>query len=1209
MTRCARTAAAALAVAALLGAQAPPDTAAIAAAVVRAQAPADDDPEAVAADLLSTALAHRRSPVAVLAVGEVHRLLDELPRAAVLRSLLPADGERQHGLLHQSLELLRWRLDRRERGPQAAGPLPTFGHVDALVAWGPFGDAGDAFVGVVFAPELRLPAADELLPGRGRPARMHVATRRAETRMIRLSPPPRHDAGCWYGAASFEAAHDLDAFVELEHHGDCQLFVDGREVLRLERWRRTAAGRHHVALHLPAGRHEVLVKTAANGTDAVALRCVDADGHAAAGVAWLAPGAAAPAAGAPATATAAMFQSALEVLARAAERSNGSPEVRIAAVLAAAREGHGDLAIDLAEPLRQAPPAAGPLALAWAQVLRLVPLPDERRKAEARALEEGAVATLPPAHHAATMARVGLLAEQDQREAALKLLAGRTGPQAFAQRLDLLRQLRFGAEVRPLLQQWAEAIPHDPRPWAALADDLQASHALPRLLVLRRQSLQRSADQPGLAAAACRHAIATGDGAAARELLDLAQPVFADGPSVARLRLELEFATATGDGSRAAALRQQLAGHPDADAALLVELAGQGMRSGDPALAQACLAAAMQRGDHRPAVAEWAARLAGQPGPGAAAARWHRDGRAAATAFVAGDRERTAATTVVLDQRVLVVHDDGSWTAEGHELRRINDPAGVEAFGARTGLGSVDEVLLVRTLGTDGKDYVPARIDGDYAMQRLEPGAFVEWRWREHGRPPEAAPLDAGLFLFGSADAPCANCELVVVLPTDGDGRRRGELRTRQLGPPDATETLPDGRTAHVWTRIDLPALAQERFRPPPVELLPCAHYGEDEPPFATLRAQRVQLGRRTRTTAPIAAAAAAATAGIADPRAKAEAIWAWCQQHVEDGSSDQALDTLLRRQGSRFLLAVALLRAVGLPVAALACAPVRPELGDGPAGLFATDDALQLPGAVVTLPDGTRLPLFVDAPRHWPLGAVPAQRLGTTATIVHDTHAEPLLLTGGDAAAQSVQVRGTAALGDDGYRLEVDILLGDVAGFALAERMRQLPDTVRRQAARQITQQLLPGWRVDAAAVAPAAPGTPLLLRAALTRAGGQADGDRIVLPLPLPPDRLMADFGDRAERTLPWRLAVDLSSDWRIVLDPGPDRVVALPPPVAVNEPPLRFDQQVLPSDGGLVVRRLLRIGAGTRPAADFAAWLRALATVDRAQQATIALERRAR
>jgi tetratricopeptide (TPR) repeat protein len=1181
------------------------DVVPLARALVAAQAPAADDPDATVLALLDAALQQPRSPLAALLVAEAGRWIGSVQDAArVLQALDAASAragdERRHGLLAQELAVLRWRLVRATAGDEAAGAFPTAGHATELLACGPFGDAGDAFTGVVFAPELRFPEPGAVLPGRGGLATTAVARRRADGRRIELAAPPLRRQGCWYGRWRVRATADADGFVEVEHDGDFQLFVDGVELLRSERWLRTAPARLFAGVRLPAGAHDVVVKTNTNGRAAVALRLVDAEGHALAGVAPLAAGEEAPA-GERATRTAATFVTGEALLARAAAAADAEPAVRIAAVFGAARDGDGDLAIDLAEPLRAAPPDAPADALAWARVLRQLALPDEQRKAEARALEERAVAALPDTHHAARVTRSAHAEEQDKREDALRLLAAhpQPGPETFARRADVLRQLRFGGELPPLFDAWRAACPRDSRPWAQAAQDLQGSRASSVLLELRERSLALRPDQPAVAAAACRDAIALGRFDRARELAASAWPTFGDPPSFGRLRLLLDVATAQHD---AHPLRDALAAveaHPDCDAATLLDLAARHEGGGDAEAAKRCLQRALLLDAERPALRAWLARLNGQPSAIEQLERFRRDGRAAIAAFTATDREQRFSSTVLIDQQLLVVEPDGSWTAEVHALRRVNDQAGVEALGEGGGLGDADEVLLVRTIGPDGTESVPARIEGQYSFQRLAPGSFVEWRYRDHGEAPGARTLAIPEFLFGSGDEPCLVTELVVVLPTG-----RGELRTRGLAEPTSTAALLDGRTVHVHTRAAVDALPKARFLPPVTELLPIAQVGEDQPPFAALREHRVQSGRRTRVTAPLRTAAARATAGVDGARARAEAIWTFCQG-IETGPADDALTALLRQKGNRFVLAVALLRAADFTVLPMACRDVRTLPGSAD-GLFADGDELGVPGALLVLPDGERLPLFVDAPRHWPLGRVPGARAGTVATVLATDGPEPFFLPGVPTSGRTIDVRGRATITGRDVVLRAAVELGDVEGFALAEQLRQLPENRRKLAARQIAQQVFQGQRVEDAVLGAMPPGGPARIEATLKCAPVQRDGERFVVPLPLPAARLAASFGDRAERALPWQIDADMEWTWAIELDPGPElRVVALPQPIAVREDPLTLTLDVTMRDGVVACRRHVRVGAAVRPAAVFGDWLRALAAADRADQATLELQ----
>ena len=85
------------------------------------------------------------------------------------------------------------------------------------------------------------------------------------------------------------------------------------------------------------------------------------------------------------------------------------------------------------------------------------------------------------------------------------------------------------------------------------------------------------------------------------------------------------------------------------------------------------------------------------------------------------------------------------------------------------------------------------------------------------------------------------------------------------------------------------------------------------------------------------------------------------------------------------------------------------------------------------------------------------------------------------------------------------------------------------------------------------------------MLRSGVQRNGDRLVVPLPLPETRYAASYGDRAARTLPFRLTLDRLDDWEIELELGDDvRVATLPPAVAVARPPLAGGPALAPGHG---------------------------------------------
>lgn len=1189
----------------LLRAQNPTGTEALASAWIAALAPAADDPDATARELLRAALAEPRSPVASLLVQEVMNLTSTLQRPGELRAwLLPQlAGPRRHGRLQDRCVELAWRLHAATDGQFAAGPQPPAGYAQYHLLAGPFGDDGDHFVGDVFAPELSFPAAGSSLPGRGTAARVRRIANNAYSDYLEFRHADQPLPGCHYGLTRWRTAADVDAVLELGHQGDCQVFVDGVEVLRIERWRRNAPRLVHVPMHLPAGEHDVVVKSAANDTDVAVLRWLDAEAHVAANLQQVEADPTTPPSGARATRRDDPFVTAHLALAQAATAADAPMAVRLAALWSAQRDGLEDQALDLAEAVHRSPPSDGAQLLAYAQILRTTPLPDELRKARARASIERGAEALGDGHHAARLLRAQLLEEQDQREQALQLLAAHpaAGPATFARRHGLLRSLRFEAEIDPLLAQWTAACPRDDRPLQLLAARRQGRGDARAAYELLQQALRLRIAQDTVQSL-WDLSLALGDFDGASRWLDLLHPQSTP-VLLPRLVAQLILARHRGDDAALAAATAALRQHERAGARMWQFLAEHEQRRGNLDGTRECLQRSLQLEPDQPELQAWRQELGG-PRRDAEFAPFRKDGKALAAAYVAGDAEQGASLTLVFDQRITVLAEDGSSFTEVHTVRRINDQQGVEAFRQGTGLGSVEELLLLRTIGKDGRDYVPSRIDDDYSLQRLEPGAFVEWRFRVHGEAPGADALGTTPFFLGDGSEPCARAEFVLVRPREG----RGELRTRNLGEPSERRQLDDGREVLVFAREKVGKRAEEKLAPGPIASEPVLQLGETDAPMAAWRAQRHALLQRTRPTAPLRQLADELFAGLADHRARAEAAWRWCQREVEDGPGDRAVDVLLRKKGNRFVLLVALLRAGSVPIVPMVADDERTELAGDEDGLFPAPPATEAPGACVLLVDGGRLHLFADMPRQWRLGAIPAARSGVAAVLLHDDRTEPIVLPLADDAVQTLRVTGTATLGRKQLRLEARAVLGDVQGAELAQRVREIKETMQKTAARQVAQQLFQGWRVESAAFATDGEAGRLTIAAVLTRAGVQQNGDEFVVPLPLPSSKFTASLGDRATRTRPFRLPADSYNEWNLTLVVADDlAVTALPPPLVQRYGALTFQQELRAEGGSLRLHRSVRLAPVTLPAAQFGDWMRALAAADRAEQASITLRAR--
>lgn len=1177
-----------------------------------ALAPERDAPHEHVQELLAAAFLQPTTPAAALLASDaVARFRDVVDPAALLRWLdTNTPPPPHHGLLEQALLTLRHELARRGHGA-AVDPYADRAATVAVV--GPFGDAGRHFLDVPMPPDLEFPAVGQRLPGRFGDVAVRSEQRSRDRAGFDLQPRGRRQPGSYFVQWRVAVATAVHGFVEIDYPGACRCRVDGVEIGRSEPQLAPRGRMLRLPVRLAPGERRIVVKTGDDSEAPLALRLIDGDGRALRGITEIAAEAAAtPADPQDPRAEGTFCYGAAAFLDGTDDDTPGIAALRTAAAFAAFRSGDTDRAFELLLLLDRAPPTAPTHLFALADLWRRATMfPDEQRTARARAFDQKAAAAVPPTHARAIAAKVREFEEKDQREQALRLLRteidqGRAGPETFAGAHAVIRRLSFAAEEAPLLAAWAAAVPTDPRPLAMLADrarelgDVRGAFAYAQAAFLldplddaaRRRAIDLALD--------------LGDGAVARTILERALPATAGASESAQLRRALaiaQVAARTGDPEGLRGALTTAMAIDGAEAAALAWCADRWLQLGDDQQALKAVEAALARDPDQPALAELRARLAGADLPDADFARFRRDGDAAIAAFVAGPTEQDASSSLVVDQRIVEVQPDGSTLIEIHELRRINDQQGVETWRTAADPAEADELLVLRTVGKDGRTYMPTRVEGGFAMPRLEPGAFVEWRYRRRTRATGAEPWRLEDFLFGSHQEPLRLTEWVLILP-DGS---RGELRTRNLTATATAVALPRQRTAHVLALHDVARQPEEDSPPPADELFPIAAYGEDASPWPDLRHQRVQLLLRSRPTPPVRAFAATLLDGAVDDRDRLARIDAFCQREIDDGDSGDATEILLRKKGNRFLLAVALLRAGGIPFDPAACERVRSELVGSTEPMFAVGERAGLPCVRIRPQDAAPTWLFADSPRHWPLGAVAAHRSGALAFAIAPTGATMLRLPAASAAPRTVALDGRCTLSDQGTSLSVRAVLEDYTGFQIAEQLRRRTKDVQKLAARQIAQQLVPEWRIQqAAAVALEPGGQPLTLELELQRPAPQPAGaGRWLVPLPMPPADLRQMFGDTDDRTLPLLQREDLELRARIAIAPGQGRTFAdLPPPLLVSFALLDY-QLVFTRDGEqLVVERHLHVRPGTIPVALYADWIRTLAAIDRREQERLAL-----
>ena len=1179
----------------------------LARALILALAPENDDADARTKDLLRAALAAPRSPAAAALVAATEADRYELADPKAVLAILDEDsGSVRHGLLQIELDDLRNDMNARVGKPERAIHA---GFATSIAVVGPFGDAGSRFLRVPFAPDAGFPAMGAKLTGRFGEVTPRVVDRKDPMAGLRLRAKETSEGGSYYALWRVDAAEATEGFLEVRYEGPILARIDGIDVGSYELIDPSNRGAavHWFPVRLTRGQHEIVVKTGDLGGLDLWLRLCDGNG-------LTLPQAKQIPADAPRTPTASddprgsgTLRTSAVAFAAAAEQASGDDRaaLRIAAATEHKRMRNHDDALRHLLTLHKEPPTDPAAKLALAELwTRATEFPDELRNARARELQNAATQELPELHTAAVLARVKKLEDQDQREQALRLLrkaidGKRAGPKVFELCRSVLNGLRFEAELPTFYEQWRVACPGDPTPLFELAERSEKLGAKDKAFQLREEARRTRIGNAFLARSCVDAAIELGrieDAARIVEETAAAVPPASSARDIAELRLRL--AEARDDAaSRSAAIDQfEHAGEPYAS--LFSRIADMHVAAGEDNKALAAIEASLALDSDQPDLRRVREALGGPAREGADFARFRRDGDAAIAAFQKGANEEGASTSLLIDQRIVELLPDGSALVEIHELRSVNDLQGVEALRSADPPARADELLLLRTVGKDGKTYVPTRVEGGFSMPRLEPGAFVEWRYRERIGAPGADPLQLENFLFASQQEALYLSEWVLIAPDKG----RGELRTRNLVCERETIALDGGRTATILRRTNVARMPQETSTPPSESILPMAGFGEDAASWPELRDMHANLLARTRTTPVLEEFVATLFADKTGDTQRIATAWEFCQRDIGDGEASNATEILLRKKGNRFLLMVGLLRAGGVPMDFAASESARVELTGQGVPLFADGSDARVPTVRLLPRDGASAWLFADSPRHWPIGVVPAHRGGARAFVLRDDSYELLRLPAPATAVQDLEVSGECAFEPTTTKLKAVVHLHGQAGFSVAEQVRKAPADRQKLAARQIAQQFLQGWRMrNAACIGLEPPGQELSIEVEATGPAAQASGEgRFLAALPMPTMSMRASFGDRDERTLPLQLDTDLWFRHRVRLTAGEGRRFgALPPPASFSFGPLDY-QLTLSKDGDAVLAtRSVRLRPGTIEPALYADWIRVLAAIDQREE----------
>jgi len=349
-----------------------------------------------------------------------------------------------------------------------------------------------------------------------------------------------------------------------------------------------------------------------------------------------------------------------------------------------------------------------------------------------------------------------------------------------------------------------------------------------------------------------------------------------------------------------------------------------------------------------------------------------------------------ADTILVLDQTVIVIHEDGSYSEITHQARKALTTEGAEDLSEVRVRG---EIMEARTHGPDGTVREPAVLPGrkTLTMPGVEIGSVVEYKYRDERRAPKGGFVDLPHWSFASLGIPHQFSDYVVISPAT----MKIETLVRNWHtslPEESLRELPAveeaGRVVRRWQSRNMRPLDPGAGHKNAIELVPNVKIARARTWDELDREMLDLFLGRTRPTAALRREARLAAGGAEGCEAVARAIFRHVNDLVKtDAELYDANHVLLARAGSRAILLAALLRAAGLDARFAAARPpaeaIAPSEGPGePAWEFPQAGYFSDTLVCVLCPDGRKLWLDPSGP-YSSFGAIAPRFGGGTAFIL----------------------------------------------------------------------------------------------------------------------------------------------------------------------------------------------------------------------------------
>lgn len=751
----------------------------------------------------------------------------------------------------------------------------------------------------------------------------HSATRPQKPLGCRvLLDGPRGRSGVLYAGRKLELARAETIVLELEDTGPFRLIVDGHVVFGTNEDDRPPPGNRRVEVQLSAGTHDVWLKVAAPdgrleiGATLLASNKVK--------ILDLAPNGAPEKAATKTGAIARLVEEPLVARASSAGYAVTTPssqiELLVGALLALA-ERDADAAEELATALATARPRAATAQL----LLGLAYLVDNSRPARfASDLARRAMSTaleLRPTFLRPVESLVELDLAEDRARAATTRLA--PIPLGRDWRLDLLRYRALRA--RSLGEQGEVAL-H--------AAEQQRTLACPILAALT--SLYRERRELAELAKASESYSRCADG---REIkAELAAERFDFVTAIAEYRRLLERNPLRHAARRelARALRSQGALEPaiqeltalveavPKNVVYRIELADALSESGQRARAIQVLTAGQKEQPESEELSRALLALDGKP----RASRWLEPFRVDGLRLIEDYRKDTLPTdrapaALVLDRTVVYLFPSGARLTLTHNIIQLLSKEGISKF-AEVEVPDGAELLRLRVIKRDGSVREAEMVSGKQtpSLPDLDVGDFIEFEHVEPTATPAAFPggFLSERFYFQSFDAPLDRSEYVVVAPKT----MKLQVDTRG-GAPTAKEEARGDDIVRTWQVRRAPQAVGEPEAVPHSEYLPsvrvAAGLSADHWRRFLVNGQAGLL----RPNREMRRLVEQLTADRSRPEERLRALDTWVRMNIQGGGTidERASFVLERKQGSRSLLLLALLRLAHLDAEMVLARPV----------------------------------------------------------------------------------------------------------------------------------------------------------------------------------------------------------------------------------------------------------------------------------------------